>query len=157
MVLTLIALYILSALGLSLYGFNTLVLFILYWHHRQKCPATPEAPRTWPSVVVQLPVYNESHVVERLVSKVAALDYPKECLTIQVLDDSTDGTSAIAKELVESHRSRGVDIHLVRRRGRSGFKAGALAYGMVQTDAEFVAIFDADFLPPVDFLRRVFP
>jgi cellulose synthase/poly-beta-1,6-N-acetylglucosamine synthase-like glycosyltransferase len=106
-------------------------------------------------VLVQVPVYNEPGVVERAIDAVAALDYP--ALEIQVLDDSTDGTGALVDRAVERWRGRGVAISAVRRTHRDGFKAGALAAGLRRSDAEYVAIFDADFVPPADFVRRALP
>jgi cellulose synthase/poly-beta-1,6-N-acetylglucosamine synthase-like glycosyltransferase len=110
--------------------------------------------RDLPRVAVQLPVYNERHVVERLIDAAARLDYPLDWLEIQVLDDSTDDTSDLAERRAEYHRSRGVNVRVIRRPERTGFKAGALAWGQEQTDAEFIAVFDADFRPNPDFLRR---
>jgi cellulose synthase/poly-beta-1,6-N-acetylglucosamine synthase-like glycosyltransferase len=156
-VLILAVLYAICALGISIYGLNSLVLSLLYLRHRRDAPAPPAPPREWPSVVVQLPVYNERHVIARLIDAAAALDYPPERLLIQVLDDSTDDTTAIARRCADRHRARGVDVRIVRRPDREGYKAGALAYGLHQTDAAFVAVFDADFLPRPDFLRRTIP
>jgi cellulose synthase/poly-beta-1,6-N-acetylglucosamine synthase-like glycosyltransferase len=106
-----------------------------------------------PMVTVQLPVYNERYVIERLIDQIIKLDYPKEKLEIQILDDSSDETTDLARAKVEHYRSLGYDIHLVRRPVRSGFKAGALQYGLERCKGEFVAIFDADFLPRPQFLR----
>ncbi|MGI4736947.1 MAG: glycosyltransferase [Janthinobacterium lividum] len=117
----------------------------------------PPAPAAWPLVTVQLPVYNELNVVERLIDAAAALDYPRERLRIQVLDDSTDETGALAAARVAHYRALGWPITHVRRPTRQGYKAGALAHGLAETDGEFIAIFDADFLPEPDFLRRVIP
>jgi cellulose synthase/poly-beta-1,6-N-acetylglucosamine synthase-like glycosyltransferase len=117
----------------------------------------PPAPAVWPLVTVQLPVYNEPNVVERLLDAAAALDYPRERLRIQVLDDSTDETVTLAAARVAHYQARGLSISHVRRPSRQGYKAGALAHGLNLTDSEFIAIFDADFLPEPDFLRRVLP
>ncbi|GAA3997593.1 glycosyltransferase [Hymenobacter fastidiosus] len=117
----------------------------------------PMAAGQWPRVTVQLPVYNELYVVERVIDAMAALDYPADRLHIQVLDDSTDDTVTLAAARIAHHRARGLRIDHVRRTDRQGFKAGALGHGMQQTDGEFVAIFDADFLPEPDFLRRTIP
>ena len=103
---------------------------------------------------MQLPIYNERHVVERLIRAVAAFDYPADRLEIQVLDDSTDDTPAIVTSLVAELRATGVDIHHLHRPRRAGFKAGALAAGMRSARGELLAIFDADFLPQKSFLRR---
>ncbi|MCC3152458.1 glycosyltransferase family 2 protein [Hymenobacter sp. BT770] len=119
--------------------------------------ALPPAPAAWPRVTVQLPLYNEQNVVERVIDATAALDYPPELLHIQVLDDSTDATVALAAARVAHHTGRGLRISHVRRPTREGYKAGALRHGMDETDGEFIAIFDADFVPTPDFLRRTVP
>ena len=152
-------LYAISAVGLAIVGFNTLVLSVLYLRHRRENPAEPPAPNEadWPRVVVQLPVYNERHVVERVVAAVARLDYPRDRLLVQVLDDSTDDTVALAAAAAEQARASGLSVEHIRRADRTGFKAGALAHGLELADAPFVAIFDADFAPSPDFLRRVLP
>ena len=151
-------LYYVSTIGLALVGFNTLVLSIVYLLHRNDRFTAPKVGEAeWPSVVVQLPVYNERHVVERLMEATGQLDYPRDRLEIQLLDDSTDDTYSIAAAAVEAARRSGLRVQHVRRGTREGFKAGALAYGLERTDAEFVAVFDADFVPSPDFLRRVIP
>lgn len=108
-------------------------------------------------VTVQLPVYNELYVVERLIDAVARLDYPRHRLQVQVLDDSTDETTRLAHARAQVYRSQGLDIQIIHRSDRQGFKAGALAQGLEDTRGEFIAIFDADFVPPPDFLRRTVP
>ena len=150
------AVYVIAALFLALYGANALLLTLVYWRVRHRQPVEPPLTTT-PRVTVQLPIYNEMLVVERLIDAVAQLDYPPDRLQIQVLDDSTDETTAIAQARVDFHRARGVDIVLVRRQGREGFKAGALAHGLRSAKGELIAIFDADFVPPPDFLRRTVP
>ncbi|TDN36691.1 glycosyltransferase [Hymenobacter sp. UV11] len=120
-------------------------------------PAAPPTPAAWPRVTVQLPVYNELNVVARLIDAAAALDYPADRLHIQVLDDSTDESVAVAAARVAHYRAQGLHITHVRRPSREGYKAGALAHGLAETDGKFIAIFDADFLPEPDFLRRVIP
>ncbi|HIC89387.1 MAG TPA: glycosyltransferase, partial [Anaerolineae bacterium] len=109
------------------------------------------------TVTVQLPIFNEVHVVERLIDAVAALDYPRDRLEVQLLDDSTDETTALAQARVAHHRGQGLDITLLRRSDRRGYKAGALAHGLACARGELIAIFDADFVPPPDFLRRTVP
>ncbi|HKZ68594.1 MAG TPA: glycosyltransferase [Anaerolineales bacterium] len=155
-------LYAAATLGLAVYGFNSLLYAILFiWLQFRKPPPGQQPSENfdgeWPTVAVQLPIYNERFVVERLIESVAALDYPADRLSIQVLDDSTDDTAALARARVAQYRARGVDIDYIRRPERTGYKAGALAYGLAQTKADFVAVFDADFAPPPDFLRRVMP
>ena len=152
-------LYVASTVGLAIVGFNSLLLSLLYLRKRKAEPPTPPTPdeADLPPVLVQLPIFNERHVVERLIETVARLDYPRDRLTVQVLDDSTDDTVAIAAAAVEAARSAGLQIEHVRRGTREGYKAGALAYGLEQNDAPLVAIFDADFTPPPGFLREVVP
>ncbi len=110
-----------------------------------------------PHVTIQLPVYNERHVIERLIDRVAALDYPRDRLEIQVLDDSTDETVALAAARIAHHRARGINIHHLRRSDRTDFKAGALRHGLALAKGELIAIFDADFLPEPDFLQLTVP
>jgi cellulose synthase/poly-beta-1,6-N-acetylglucosamine synthase-like glycosyltransferase len=114
-------------------------------------------PDEWPTVTVQLPIYNERYVVDGLLEAVCAFDYPAEKLEIQVLDDSTDDTRAMLATLVQQYREQGIDIVHLHRVDRAGFKAGALREGLEVAKGEFLAIFDADFLPPPDFLRRTIP
>lgn len=122
--------------------------------HKQDRPAEPDP---WPMVTVQLPVYNELYVVDRLLRAVAALDYPQHRLEVQILDDSTDETTGIISGLLPVLRQRGIDVYHLRRSERSGFKAGALAYGLQSARGELIAILDADFLPAPDFLKNVVP
>lgn len=146
------------ALMLAVYGVQAFILTYLYLRHRAEHPAPADmTERAWPKLVVQLPVFNERHVVERLIDAAAALDYPADRLEIQVLDDSIDDTTALAEARAAHHRAQGVNITVHHRSDRSGFKAGALAWGFTQADAEFLAVFDADFAPRPDFLRRVIP
>jgi len=149
------AVYVICAVLLTLHAVGQAILLFSYLRHHDSPPLPPVTD--WPTVVVQLPVYNERHVVRRLLEAVAQLDYPRERLSVQVLDDSTDETTAILAAQVEALRRTGLDIHHVRREVRSGYKAGAMAYGMTLTDSEFVFILDADFVPPSDFLRRTIP
>ena len=117
----------------------------------------PPAPAEWPLVTVQLPVYNELYVIERLIDAAAALTYPPHKLHIQVLDDSTDETTVLAAARVAYHQARSVHIDHTQRLDRGGFKAGALQHGLANTAGEFIAIFDADFVPEPDFLLRTIP
>ena len=117
----------------------------------------PPPPASWPRVLVQLPLYNEQNVVERVIDAAAALDYPADRLHIQVLDDSTDATVALAEARVAHYAAQGLRISHVCRPNREGYKAGALRYGLEENADEFVAIFDADFVPDPDFLRRTIP
>lgn len=119
--------------------------------------ARPAPPAAWPLVTVQLPLYNERAVAARLIDACAALDYPASRLEIQVLDDSADETRDVVAERVAHWRRRGVDVVHARRADRTGYKAGALAGGLAFARGDLVAIFDADFVPPPDFLRRIVP
>jgi len=129
------------------------------WSRRRDPAITPAPvdPAAWPSVTVQLPLYNERRVVERLIDAVAALEYPADRLEIQVLDDSTDETLDLARAAAARHRARGIDIEVLHRERRERFKAGALAAGLARAHGSLIAIFDADFVPDPDFLRRVVP
>ncbi len=148
--------YVFSAFVLALYGFNMLVLTFLFLRSRRTRP-TPPPPREWPHVTVQLPLFNESLVVERLIDAIAHLDYPPHRLSIQVLDDSTDETTLLARRRADYYRSRGLDITCLHRSHRTGNKAGALAAGLSSAAGEFMAVFDADFVPPRNLLKRVMP
>jgi len=110
-----------------------------------------------PKVTVQIPLYNEKFVVARIIDRICEFDYPRDRLQIQVIDDSTDESVALAAQRVAFHKARGMDIEHVRRENRVGYKAGALAAAMDQVTGEFIAIFDADFLPDVDFLQKTVP
>ncbi len=152
-------LYALALLGLLVYGLNAYVMIALHWWTRRSARAAPPPadPPVWPLVTVQLPLYNERYVAGRLLEAAGTLDYPADRLEIQVLDDSTDDTTAVVAETTQRLRARGVNVVHVRRTDRTGFKAGALASGLVSARGEFVAIFDADFVPPPEFLRRTIP
>ncbi len=151
-------LYVTSCILLAIYGFHSLVLTVLHLRRARRTEdVLHSAEGDWPHVTIQLPIYNEQYVVERLLAACANLDYPRDRLEIQVLDDSTDGTKEITRQLVEGWRGEGVDMRHVTRPTRTGYKAGALQYGLAQAGGEFIAVFDADFLPPRDFLRRALP
>jgi len=117
----------------------------------------PEEPEAYPFVTVQLPIYNEKYVIERLIDTVAQFDYPQDRFEIHILDDSTDETVDITRRKVEEYQAKGYQIAQIRREVRQGFKAGALRDGMPRARGEFIAIFDADFLPRRDFLRQTIP
>jgi cellulose synthase/poly-beta-1,6-N-acetylglucosamine synthase-like glycosyltransferase len=153
----LLALYYLILGVLALYGIHRLALVAVYLRTRRHRLPVPPAPARWAVVTVQLPLYNEMYVARRLIDAVCRLDYPSDRLEIQVLDDSTDETCDIVAERVAYHRGRGVSIHHLRRAERQGFKAGALAAGLDAARGELLAIFDADFVPGPDFLRRAVP
>jgi cellulose synthase/poly-beta-1,6-N-acetylglucosamine synthase-like glycosyltransferase len=142
---------------LAMYGLHRYALVYGYFKNRKNVPGPPPEVAAWPKVTVQLPIYNERYVIERLIETVAQFDYPRELLDIQVLDDSTDQTTLVARNCVEKHQALGVPISYIHRDNREGFKAGALQEGLKTATGEFVAIFDADFIPPADFLRRTVP
>ncbi len=142
---------------LSLYGSHRYRMAYLYYRHKFKLPTPRGLLQRLPRVTVQLPVFNEMYVVERLIGSVCRIDYPRELLEIQVLDDSTDETCSIARACVEKQRARGRDVVYVHREDRRGFKAGALENGLKTAKGEFVAVFDADFVPSPDFLKRTVP
>ncbi|HMQ56146.1 MAG TPA: glycosyltransferase [Anaerolineae bacterium] len=152
----LVTIYVIAALLLALYGFNAWILTGLFFaQRRSKPPADPSLPQAkFPAITVQLPIYNEALVVERLIDAVVKLDYPASRLQIQVLDDSTDETTAIAERRVKMYRRRGVNIQLVHRAHRAGFKAGALKNGLETATGTLIAIFDADFVPDPNFLKQ---
>ena len=148
----------LIVLWLAIYGLNSFILTFLYLRYRKaRVPTPPVDQSALPTVAVQVPVYNEFHVIERVIDAVAALDYPQDRLQIQILDDSTDETTRLARARAAFHRERGVDVTVLRRPDRNGFKAGALAWGLSRATGEYVAIFDADFSPGPDFLLQTVP
>jgi cellulose synthase/poly-beta-1,6-N-acetylglucosamine synthase-like glycosyltransferase len=149
--------YFLVMTILAVYGIHRYALVYNYYKNRKRIAGPPPEISAWPRVTVQLPIYNEKYVIERLVEAIAAFDYPRELLDIQVLDDSTDETQEVAANCVERYRQLGVPISHIHRDNREGFKAGALQEGLKSARGEFVAIFDADFIPPADFLRRTVP
>jgi cellulose synthase/poly-beta-1,6-N-acetylglucosamine synthase-like glycosyltransferase len=126
----------------------------LYYRHKFRLPTPRRRFEALPRVTVQLPIFNEMYVVNRLIGAVCALDWPRELLEVQVLDDSTDETTEIARACVERWREQGIDVRYVQRGHRHGFKAGALEHGLSLAKGELVAVFDADFVPEPDFLRR---
>jgi cellulose synthase/poly-beta-1,6-N-acetylglucosamine synthase-like glycosyltransferase len=145
---------------LAIYGWHRYYLVYLYMKNRHKAAgrgAAPPALRELPAVTIQLPIYNEMYVADRLIDAVCEMDYPRELLEIQVLDDSTDETREIAELAVRRHAARGLDIHYLHRVDRTGFKAGALEAGLKVANGKFIAIFDADFIPSADFLVRTLP
>ncbi len=141
---------------LSIFGMHRYLMLYLYYKYSHCTPRVTERfPQgRMPRVTVQLPIFNEMYVVERLVDAVCKLEYPRDRLQIQVLDDSTDETTEIAKAKVLEYEARGFDIELIHRDNRQGFKAGALDEAMAYATGEFIAIFDADFVPSPDFLDQ---
>ncbi len=158
MELILIIIYGIALFFIFCYSLIQIQLVIKYRKYKKKQSKRLEAPinRNFiPKVTVQLPIFNEKYVANRLIETVAALDYPTDLLEIQVLDDSTDETVEMTKVQVEQLRAKGIDIVHLHRIDRSGYKAGALADGLKTAKGEFIAIFDADFLPQKDFLKRI--
>lgn len=153
----LVAIHVASILGLAIYGLLGFLTLGLFLRHHRTAAAPPPPPAEWPLVTVQLPIYNEREVVARLIAAATALDYPRERLQIQVLDDSTDDTADLAAAAVARSRADGFDIVHVRRHNRHGFKAGALAAALPAARGQFIAIFDADFVPAPSFLRQTIP
>ncbi len=153
-----LVLYFSVLLVLCCYGVHRAHLVFLLLRHRRNMARTIEAyrlPAHLPRVTVQLPLYNEATVVERLLDAVAALDYPRELLDIQVLDDSNDETRVLAARRTALLAATGVPIRHIRRSDRTGYKAGALDYGLNSAEGDLVAIFDADFVPRREFLKQV--
>ncbi|HUS05080.1 MAG TPA: glycosyltransferase [Bryobacteraceae bacterium] len=140
---------------LSLYGLHRYEMIRGYLKHKAKGPGAPPQPfATLPPVTIQLPLYNERYVVERLIEETVKMDYPKHLLQIQVLDDSTDETHPFTEALCARYRALGHPVEYLHRSNRHGYKAGALQEGLTSATGEFVAVFDADFIPPQDFLMR---
>jgi cellulose synthase/poly-beta-1,6-N-acetylglucosamine synthase-like glycosyltransferase len=153
-------LYTIALAGLAVYGAWGFITLWFYWQHRhteRPQPSWPSSEETLPHVTVQLPIYNEKFVVERLIDAAVRLEYPRARLEIQVLDDSTDNTTSLAEELARSYRAQGVNIDVIHRTQRTGYKAGALAEGTAVAHGDYLAIFDADFQPQPDFLRQTIP
>lgn len=147
---------ILAVTTTALFAFGVNLLFLTWRATRLRArPRRSIAQGEEPHVCVQVPIYNERYVAERVLDAVCALDWPADRLEVQVLDDSDDETTSIAARRVAHWRRKGIRATHVRRGSRAGYKAGALAHGLELTDAPFIAIFDADFVPPPDFLRRI--
>lgn len=159
--------YLFALLSLFIYGINCYILMVFYRLNYPKTLKKHEeikenfykkvSSKNWPLVTIQLPIYNELYVVERLIESVCRIDYPRNLIEIQVLDDSTDDTAEIAKAMVEKMKVRGFDIVYIHRADRTGYKAGALKEGLKSAKGELVGIFDADFVPNSDFLKKSVP
>jgi cellulose synthase/poly-beta-1,6-N-acetylglucosamine synthase-like glycosyltransferase len=148
--------YFVVLIALAFYGLHRYQLVWMYYRNRRN--ATKDPAQTFaelPTVTIQLPIFNEQFVIDRLVEAVCRINYPREKLEIQVLDDSTDETTEVARGVVERYAAMGYPIAFVHRTNREGYKAGALRNGMTCSKGEFIAIFDADFVPPEDWLLKV--
>ncbi|MBL7106529.1 MAG: glycosyltransferase [Phycisphaerae bacterium] len=146
--------YLFLLLAVSVFGIHRLMLVCLFHKHRNNPPHYQNCFSELPNVTIQLPIYNEPYVAKRIITSCCNIDYPKDKLQIQVLDDSTDNTTDIAMSVVKDFVSKGYNIICVHRDNRSGFKAGALENGLETASGEFIAIFDADFVPQPDFLKK---
>jgi cellulose synthase/poly-beta-1,6-N-acetylglucosamine synthase-like glycosyltransferase len=149
--------YFFVLIVLAIYGWHRYYLVYLYMRYRDKEPKAGPALDPLPVVTIQLPLYNEMYVADRLIDAVCRIEYPRERLEIQVLDDSTDETRNIADKAVRRWAAEGLDIKYYHRADRGGYKAGALEAGLKVARGEFIAIFDADFIPTADFLTRLMP
>src|SRR6478609_4133189 len=152
-----LAAYFFVVIVLAIYGWHRYYLVYLYMSNRDKEPKQGPPLDPLPVVTIQLPLYNEMYVADRLIEAVCAIDYPRELFEIQVLDDSTDETRSIADLAVRRYAAQGIDIKYIHRQDRTGYKAGALEAGLKVARGEFVGIFDADFIPTSDFLTRLMP
>ena len=149
-----LATYFFVLVILAVYGWHRYYLVYLYMKNKGRQPVPAGTLDALPVVTIQLPIYNEMYVADRLIDAVCQIDYPRELLEIQVLDDSTDETRSVAERAVRRNAAQGIDIKYIHRTDRTGYKAGALEAGMAVASGEFIAIFDADFIPPADFLQR---
>ena len=148
--------YFIVLVILAFYGVHRYQLVWLYYRHRRNATGEPAARfAALPRVTVQLPIFNEQYVVDRLIDACCKLDYPRELLEIQLLDDSTDETREIAAAIVARYQDAGYPIEYIHRTNRTGYKAGALDAGLRTATGEFIAIFDADFVPAPDWLMQV--
>ena len=161
-----IIIYSFDILALFVFGVHAYLMVFLYKKNHEYCLSNVEhepidlkktPARDLPKVTIQLPIYNEFYVVDRLIEATTRLQWPKSKLEIQVLDDSTDETKEKAESLVQSYKREGFNIHHIHRVNRQGHKAGALREGLEKTNADYIAIFDADFLPAPDFLIKTMP
>ncbi len=164
---TVLGVFSVATLALATYGLHMYVLLVLFRRRATECRRRQgeiieayhksRAVEALPVVTSQIPIYNEADVVERVIEAVAAIDYPADRHEIQVLDDSDDHTRELLDRTVERLKRRGVDVKIIRRSTREGYKAGALAFGLSSARGTYVAVFDADFVPPGDFLRKAVP
>lgn len=154
--LSIIILYAVSVFFVILFSMGQLALLITYMRNRRKINSPTELS-TYPEVAIQLPVYNEGRIIEGLLDAIALINYPKDKLLIQILDDSTDETIELCAARARQLKAQGFNAMHLQRGDRRGFKAGALQEGLEKCSSEFITIFDADFLPQPDFLLKVLP
>src|SRR4029077_5397261 len=147
--------YFFVLIVLAIYGWHRYYLVYLYTRYKDKEPKAGPALDPLPVVTIQLPLYNEMYVADRLIDAVCRIDYPRALLENQALEDSTDETTSIASQAVRRYAAQGVDIKYYHRSDRTGYKAGALEAGLRVARGEYVGIFDADFIPTTDFLMRL--
>src|SRR5882672_8465266 len=152
-----LAAYFFVVIVLAIYGWHRYYLVYLYMSNRDKEPTSGPPLDPLPVVTIQLPLYNEMYVADRLIDAVCRIDYPHELLEIQVLDDSCDETRSIAELAVRRFAAQGIDIRYYHRADRIGYKSGALEAGLKVSRGEFIGIFDADFIPSADFLSNLIP
>ncbi len=159
LILLLALVYLIVLIWLAMYGVSNFINAILYLRVKRSlaAPKPVQPPQAWPAITIQLPIFNEKYTVERLLRAVTQMEYPADRLQIQVLDDSTDDTAQLVRGLVEKYRSQGVNIEWIHRTDRGGYKAGALSEGLRTATGEFLAIFDADFVPAADWLKKTVP
>jgi cellulose synthase/poly-beta-1,6-N-acetylglucosamine synthase-like glycosyltransferase len=149
-----LTIYFLILITVFMYASHRYYMIYLYYKHKKDKPVLRGKMKKLPRVTIQLPIYNEMYVVRRLITASCNLDYPKELLDIQVLDDSTDETAEVTRKYVEEFKKKGFDINYIHRTNREGFKGGALANGMKSAKGEFITVFDADFVPQSDILKK---
>lgn len=152
-----LTIYIISLLAILLFSGHAFIMLYLIRKSKDVRPEIPGKSDDTPYVTIQLPVYNEMYVVERLIDAVCNIDYNKALLEIQVLDDSTDATVDMVEDKIREKKSEGINIVHIRRQSRAGYKAGALREGLKTAKGDFIAIFDADFVPKTDFLTTTLP
>ena len=149
-----LGLYFLTLVILAVFGLHRYIMVFLYYRHRDRRAVPVPLPDRLPRVTVQLPLYNEMYVVDRLLDSVCRIRYPRELMEIQILDDSTDDTVAMVQASIDRYRALGFDIQYLHRDDRRGYKAGALEEGLKVAKGEFILIFDADFVAPPEILEK---
>lgn len=157
MVHLLFGLYVFSLVFIVCYNILQLNLLRHYIGRKRLDPPPPIDQDNLPFVTIQLPLFNEPHVAERLIDNIVALDYPRDRFEVQILDDSTDNTTELCEKKASFYRTKGFDIQVIHRIDRQGFKAGALAEGLLRAKGDYIALFDADFLPNSQFLQKTIP